>query len=113
METIYSLFKLQVNRTCPDALAVMDDKRQLTFRPNWTSSLIPSLLKFLTNHPKFIGIVMDHSVEMIASILAVIKVGAAYIPAEPSFPIERIRYMMKECDIDFLITQRKYAAGIR
>lgn len=110
METIYSLFKLQVN-TCPDTLAVMDDHRQLTFAQ--LDQLIDTIAsKFLNNHPKFIGIVMDHSVEMIASILAVIKVGAAYIPAEPSFPIERIRYMMKECDIDFLITQRKYAAGI-
>ena len=42
---------------------------------------------------------MDHSVEMITSILAVLKTGAAYVPAEPSFPIERIRYMMKESGV--------------
>lgn len=110
METIYSLFKLQVSEH-PGTLAVMDDKRQLTF--SQLDQLIDTIAsKFLTNHPKFIGIVMDHSVEMIASILAVIKVGAAYVPAEPSFPVERIRYMMKECDIDFLITHDKYAANV-
>jgi D-alanine--poly(phosphoribitol) ligase subunit 1 len=110
METIYSLFKLQVNEH-PDALAVMDDKRQLTFAQ--LDQLIDTIAsKFLTNRPKFIGIVMDHSVEMIASILAVVKVGAAYVPAEPTFPVERVRYMMKECDIDFLITHGKYATDI-
>lgn len=110
METIYSLFKLQVTER-PDALAVMDDKRQLTFAQ--LDRLIDTIAsKFLSNHPKFIGIVMDHGVEMIASILAAVKVGAAYVPAEPSFPVERIRYMMKECDIDFLITHGKYATDI-
>lgn len=110
METIYSLFKLQVNEH-PDALAVMDENRQLTFAQlDRLTDTVAS--KFLTNHPKCIGIVMDHGVEMIASILAVLKVGAAYVPAEMSFPVERIRYMMKECDVDFLITHGKNAQDI-
>ena len=111
METIYSLFKLQVTER-PDALAVMDDKRQLTYAQ--LDRLIDTIAsKFLSNHPKFIGIVMDHGVEMIASILAAVKVGAAYVPAEPTFPVERVRYMMKECDIDFHITHGKYAADVK
>lgn len=110
MDTIYSLFKHQVEER-PNALAVMDDNRQLTF--SQLDQLVDTIAsKFLTNRAKFIGIVMDHNVEFIASILAVVKTGAAYVPAEPSFPVERIRYMMKECDIDFLITHRKYAARI-
>lgn len=110
METIYSLFRKQVEER-PNALAVMDNKRQLTF--SQLDGLVDTIAsKFLTNQTKFIGIVMDHSVEFIASILAVVKTGAAYVPAEPTFPIERIRYMMKECDVDFIITHKKYAAHI-
>lgn len=110
METIYSLFRKQVEER-PEALAVMDDKRQLSF--NQLDRLVDTIAsRFLTNQAKFIGIVMDHNVEFIASILAVVKTGAAYVPAEPSFPVERIRYMMKECDVDFLITHEKYAAHI-
>lgn len=108
--TIYSLFRQQVELH-PEALAVMDECRQLSFRQ--LDQLVDTVAsKFLCNRPSFIGIVMDHSVEFIASILASLKVGAAYIPAEPSFPVERIRYMMKECDVDFIITQEKYAARI-
>ena len=100
-QTIYSLFRQQVEQH-PDALAVMDDRRQLSFKE--LDHLVDTIAsRFLCNRPSFIGIVMDHDVELIASILAALKVGAAYVPAEPSFPVERIRYMMKECDVDFLI----------
>lgn len=109
-QTIYSLFRQQVEQH-PDALAVMDDRRQLSFKE--LDHLVDTIAsRFLCNRPSFIGIVMDHDVELIASILAALKVGAAYVPAEPSFPVERIRYMMKECDVDFLITHEKYAAHI-
>ncbi len=110
MQTIYTLFKQQVDLR-PEALAVMDEERSLNFRE--LDQLVDTIAsKFLCNNPSYIGIVMDHSVEMIAAILAVLKTGAAYIPAEPTFPIERIRYMMKECDVDFIITHEKYAAHI-
>lgn len=110
MQTIYSLFRQQVEQH-HDELAVMDDHRQLSFRQ--LDQLVDTIAsKFLCNRPSFIGIVMDHNVEFIASILAALKVGAAYVPAEPGFPVERIRYMMKECDVDFIITHEKYAARI-
>lgn len=110
METIYTLFRQQVSER-PDALAVMDEERQLSFRE--LDALVDTIAsRFLCNHPSFIGIVMDHCVEMVASILAVVKTGATYVPAEPAFPVERIRFMMKECDVDFLITHGKYADHI-
>lgn len=49
---------------------------------------------------------MSHRAEMIASILAVLKCGARYIPAEPSFPTGRIQYMMKEAKVDFILTEQ-------
>ncbi len=92
----------------PDALAVKDTERELTYAQ--LDALANTIaVRFPRKEAAFIGIVMDHSVEMIASILAILKAGGAYVPAEPSFPVERIRYMMKECDVDFIITQGKYA----
>lgn len=110
METIYTLFKQQVAER-PDALAVADCRRQLTY--SQLDALTDTIAsRFLCNRPSFVGIAMDHGVEMTAAILAVLKSGAAYVPVEPNFPVERIRFMMKECDVDFLITHRKYAAHI-
>ena len=88
-------------------MAVQDGSRALTYAQ--LDALADTIAAaFPDRNPAFVGIVMDHSVEMIASILAVLKAGAAYVPAEPSFPVERIRYMMKESDVDFIITQGRY-----
>ena len=105
--TIYGFFVDQVSKR-PDALAVKDSIREVTFKE--LEGLVNTIAAhFPCRGSKAIGIVMDHGIEMIASILAVLKTGATYVPAEPSFPIERIRYMMKESDVDFVITHTKFA----
>jgi len=111
MRSIYSKFRKNVS-AIPDAVAIKDDSRTLTYAE--LDGLIDTIAAgFPESNPARVGVVMDHSVEMIASILAVLKTGAAYVPAEPSFPIERIRYMMTESDVDFIITQGKYVESVR
>ena len=89
METIYSEFKKQVMAR-PEALAVMDDYEQLTFSE--LDRMVTEIADgFPVKHPARVGIVMSHGVKMIATILAALKSGAAYVPAEPSFPKERIK----------------------
>lgn len=56
-----------------------------------------------------IGIVMRHRAKMIASILAVLKCGGRYVPAEPDFPTGRIHDMMKETQVDFILTEQAFA----
>ena len=86
MQSIYSEFKKIVSSS-PDGIAVKDDLRTLTFSE--LEALADTIAAgFPVRNPAYVGIVMDHGVEMIASILAVLKTGAAYVPAEPSFPIE-------------------------
>ena len=91
----------------PSALAVKDECRALTF--NELDALTDTIAERFNGAPKFVGIVMDHGVEMIASMLAVLKVGACYVPVEPFFPEDRIHFIMKECDADFVLTDEKYA----
>ncbi len=54
------------------------------------------------------GIILDHSILMIASMLAVLKAGKAYVPMEPDFPVERIRDILQEAEIRTVITQKAY-----
>lgn len=106
-ETIYTLFKEQVLRGA-DKPAVTDGIRKVSFGE--LDKMADAIIaEFPVECPKFVGIVMNHSVEMIAAIFAVLKSGAAYVPAEPTFPVERIRYMMQESDVDFIITHREYS----
>ena len=102
MKTIYDVFKQQVTAQT-DAVAVMDEKKCLTYSE--LDAMATEIADgFPVKQPAKVGIVMSYSVEMIATILAALKSGAAYVPAEPSFPKERIKYMMEDCD--FVVTDK-------
>lgn len=100
--TIYSRFAHWVALT-PDASAVVEDGREVSYRElDEMANAIMS--KFYDRHYKAVGLVMSHSIEMIAAMMAVLKSGAAYVPAEPTLPRERIDYMMVTAGTDFVIT---------
>lgn len=100
--TIYSRFD-QIVKQFPDATAVIEDTRSVTYKE--LDTLADRIMaKFADKHYSYIGIVMSHSIEMIAAILAVLKSGAAYVPAEPSLPKDRIDYMMESAGVSLIIT---------
>lgn len=100
--TIYSRFH-QWASVHPDSIAVAEDGRSATYRElDMMADAIMS--KFYTKRYSAVGIVMRHSIEMIAAMLAVVKSGAAYVPAEPSLPRKRIDYMMHAAGTEFIIT---------
>lgn len=100
--TIYSRFSSWV-ASSPDAVAVTEDGRSVTYGE--LDSLADAIMsKFYSCRPSAVGIVMSHGIEMIAAMLAVLKSGAAYVPAEPDLPKERIDYMMRTAGADLIIT---------
>lgn len=100
--TIYSCFARWVRQN-PDAPAVIEENRTVSYRE--LDELTDRVLgKFADKSYSFIGIVMSHGIEMIAAMLAVLKSGAAYVPAEPTLPKERIDYMMARAGGSFVIT---------
>ncbi len=99
--TIYSKFKAIVD-LYPEATAIITDNRTLTYRQlDDMANDIMSL--FYDKHHTRIGLIMSHGPEQIAAMLAILKSGAAYVPAEPSIPKERTEYMMKAGDVELII----------
>ena len=79
-QTIYSKFKQTVEKY-PHAPAVIEDERVITYSE--LDVMVDAIMaKFYQSAPAFVGIVMSHGVEQIAGMLAVLKSGAAYVPAE-------------------------------
>ena len=100
--TIYNKFSQWVELQ-PDAVAVAEDGRSVTYRElDVMANAIMS--KFYEKRYSAVGIVMSHGIEMVAAMLAVLKSGAAYVPAEPSLPPQRTDYMMHTAGVDFVIT---------
>ena len=107
--TVYGMFTAMVKQQ-PDAPAIIENKRTLTFKE--LSAMVDMIADSFPDNTRAVGIVMRHRAEMIASILAALKTGAMYIPAEPSFPIGRIHYMMEEAHIDFVLTEMQYTSKL-
>lgn len=100
-DTIYSRFHARVILQ-PERMAIVEDNRSVTYSE--LDSIVNSILdKFHNQKHEFIGIVMSHGIEMIAAMLAVLKSGAAYIPAEKSLPEDRRKYMMKKAGVKLII----------
>ena len=93
MDTIYSLFQ-KVVKEHENAPAIIENDRTMTFGE--LSNMVDMITCSFPQEVHSIGIVMRHRTEMIASILAVLKCGGRYVPAEPDFPTGRIHDMMTE-----------------
>ncbi|KAL4771190.1 hypothetical protein BDW60DRAFT_223559 [Aspergillus nidulans var. acristatus] len=49
-------------------------------------------------------VALDRSLDLVSALLAVLKTGAAYVPMDPSFPLERIRHMMEDAQPKLIVT---------
>jgi tyrocidine synthetase-3 len=59
-----------------------------------------------------VAILANRSVEMTVAILAVLKSGSAYVPIDPDYPLDRIRYMLEDSGASLLLTQGELSSGI-
>ena len=108
-KTIMELFEEQVKKT-PDNIAVVFEDKKITYKElNEKANSLAHYLRFEKNiaRNEFVGIMVNRSLEMIISILAVLKSGAAYIPIDPTFPKDRIDYMLENSNAKILLTQKK------
>ncbi|MCM1293369.1 MAG: amino acid adenylation domain-containing protein [Bacteroides sp.] len=101
--TIYSKFK-EMADSQPLSPAIIEEDRTTTYGE--LDLMVERIVtKLKDQQGKFIGIVIPHGAEQIAAMLAVLKTGAAYVPAEPLLPQDRIDYMMHTSGVSRIITQ--------
>jgi amino acid adenylation domain-containing protein len=51
---------------------------------------------------------MERSVEMVVAVLAVLKAGGAYLPLEPTYPLERLEFMRSNAHVGLVLTQARF-----
>ena len=107
-KTITQLFEEQVEKT-PDNIAVVFEDQKLTYRElnQRANSLACYLRENGIEKNNIVGIMVKRSLEMIVSILAVLKAGACYIPIDPEYPQDRIEYMLSNSNAKLLLTFKK------
>lgn len=105
-KTIAKLFEEQVRRT-PQNIAVVFGKQQLTYKE--LNEKANSLACFLRSEGveknDIIGIMLNRSIDIFISILAVLKAGGAYLPIDPTYPKSRITYMIEDSNVKKVLTE--------
>ncbi|WP_164003093.1 AMP-binding protein, partial [Pyxidicoccus caerfyrddinensis] len=106
----HHLFEAQVRRT-PDAHALQMGERTLTYRQlDERSNQLAHHLRSLGVGPEvLVGLCVERSLELVVSILAVLKAGGAWLPLDPSYPTERLAFMLRDARPPVLLTQEKLA----
>ncbi len=105
---IHELIAEQAKRT-PYAAAVVDEAEVLTYRELEQRS--DQLARYLQSHGvrpgAHVGISLEHSLETVVSILAVLKTGAAYVPLDPEHPRARLDFVIEDAQLDCILTQQR------
>jgi amino acid adenylation domain-containing protein len=105
---IHELIAAQAERT-PHAAAVIDEEEVLTYRElEQRSDQLARHLQSLGVRPgTHVGISLEHSLETVVSILAVLKTGAAYVPLDPGHPRARLAFVIEDAQIGCILTQQR------
>ncbi|WP_405904239.1 amino acid adenylation domain-containing protein [Streptomyces sp. NBC_00656] len=105
--TLIGPIEAQVART-PDATALVYGDVSLTYAElNTRANRLARHLRTLGARPgAVVAVAVPRSVELIVSLLAVLKAGAAYLPLDPEYPAERITYMLRDAAPVCVITDR-------
>jgi amino acid adenylation domain-containing protein len=111
--TVHGLFEQQAARV-PDRIAVFSMEQHLTYKKlDEKSHLLAGFLQARGVTPGcIVGIMVRRSVGMLIGILAILKAGAAYMPIDPAYPIDRKQFMLKDCNARILLSEDRGAAPI-
>ncbi len=86
------------------ALRVLDETLSYDALHTQSNRLANLLLQKGLKHGDKVGVFADRSAQVIVSFLAVLKAGGVYLPLDPSYPSERLEYMLEDSGAAFLLT---------
>ena len=100
-------------RHTPDAVAVVDRDRRLTYSElDDRSARLATVLRELgVRSGDRVALYLDKSVESLVGIYAVLRCGAAYVPLDPRSPTARLAYIVSDCGVEVLLSTRAKAAA--
>ena len=105
-QTIHGMVE-QAAAQYPDRIAVSSVHGELTYRQlnekaNQTARM---LLSRGLQKGDFVTLFMERSLELIASLLGILKAGGVYVPVDPDHPEERNRYILEDTKSAFILTK--------
>ena len=103
---VHKLIEPQVEKT-PDAIALVFEDHELSYAElNRRANQLAHYLRNLgVVEEMVVGLCLERNVEMIVAVLGILKSGAAFLPLDPSYPMERIAFMLEDAQVAVLLSQ--------
>ena len=112
-QTVVSLFETRAKAT-PDAVAVICGEASITYAGlNARANAIAAGLRRLDlGDERLVGICLHRSIDMVAALYGVLKAGAAYIPLDPTFPADRLAFMVEDATAAVILSEKGLRATL-
>jgi surfactin family lipopeptide synthetase A len=113
-KTIHQLFEEQSAKT-PNNIAIVYEDEALTYQElNQRANQLARYIKhtYSIQPEDLIALYLDKSELTIIAILAVLKCGAAYVPIDPNYPLDRIRYILDDTGAKAMVINERYEARL-
>jgi amino acid adenylation domain-containing protein len=108
--TLTELFQAQVKRR-PRSIALRMNERSMAYSElnQKANQLARLLVEKTSGFSQPVALLADRSFEMIVGIIGVLKAGCSYVPLDPSYPVDRLQYMLNDSGCNLMLT---HGAGI-
>ncbi|MFK4467822.1 amino acid adenylation domain-containing protein [Bacillus sp. RC252] len=111
---VHELFREKAQEVPMETALVYDDFHLTYEELDTRSDKLASYLKHCgVGRNQMVAIFMDRSVELVISMLGILKSGAAYVPIDPGFPNERVAHILSDSDVRIVLTRSSLSTNIQ
>ena len=112
-KTVLDLFETQVQRYS-DHTALIFEGQTLTYQAlnERSNQLANYLIEKGVTVNALVGICIERSIDMIVGMMGILKAGAAYVPIDPIYPMDRIHYIIRDADLEVIISSRESTGNL-
>ncbi|GCE14527.1 non-ribosomal peptide synthetase [Tengunoibacter tsumagoiensis] len=106
---LHELVEMQAQRT-PDSIAVVFESEYLTYQAlNEQANRVAHRLVDLGVQPETpVGLFLERSLDLVVGLLAILKAGGVYLPLEPTYPQERLSFLLEDAQPIVILTQEAF-----
>ncbi|ETR73598.1 MAG: amino acid adenylation domain-containing protein [Candidatus Magnetoglobus multicellularis str. Araruama] len=99
----------------PDNTAVIYEDKHISYQEldRYSDLLAGYLITTNIQHEEIVGVFIDKSELLVISFLGILKAGAAYLPIDPEYPVERIRHIIEDSQCNIIFTETKHQSKLK